>query len=942
MRYQLRTCRLIDIIKWVMDRDWRDIERVLGAYIEEGKYKTVQHSEILHVEGDIQLKVRTVLCPEYLSRIFEGDAGPSTTVGSTRCQGSYHSTQLEVIVKFGALKKANEEAPGKTKKETEVPEKKTDEEKDLKTDKEPPKEPKNEGESTMGDGCFVVTSSLCTPTKEEEGNLAVCRTGVMVRRRPQTPWPHATSTPFPADDPYKFDEELPSEIIEPSSITKATKRKRQEQVTPDLVLDSSDSEAGDPLAGTEKKHTNTVIDLLTQSTTGDPTEGPSGIVETCKKAKCVEAESTSTEAPLPNGRSLRPRRNINLFTQCSPGDPMEGPSGVATAPNTKPPVTTHNNSDSDLEEVPLVLKPGAGERKPNTSLDNWIISPPRSTKKPRKRVVRKKKKVEEKVPRRSKKFLLNQFSSDSSDQEELPPRKTCRLIDVIKVEEKLLAVQYEFTPRHGVQKWVMDRDWRDIERVLGAYIEEGKYKTVQHSEILHVEGDIQLKVRTVQCPEYLSRIFEGDAGPSTTVGSTRCQGSYHSTQLEVIVKFGALKKANEEAPGKTKKETEVPEKKTDGEKDVKTDKETQKELKNEGESSMGDGCFVVTSSLCTPTKEEEGNLAVCRTGVMVRRRPQTPWPHATSTPFPADDPYKFDEELPSEIIEPSSITKATKRKRQEQVTPDLVLDSSDSEAGDPLAGTEKKHTNTVIDLLTQSTTGDPTEGPSGTVEMCKKAKCVEAESTSTEAPLPNGRSLRPRRNINLFTQCSPGDPMEGPSGAATAPDTKPPVATHNNSDSDLEEVPVVLKPGAGERKPNTSLDNWVIRTDEQRRQLTKAERLKELQIISPPRSTKKPRKRVVRKKKKVEEKVPRRSKKFLLNQFSSDSSDQEELPPRKYAENLAKETVDYGKLSQMVLQYVLAEWIMHVFMAEHNMTRAEAIAYLIEREKKDKNMNTDF
>ncbi|XP_055691741.1 uncharacterized protein LOC129794865 [Lutzomyia longipalpis] len=584
--------------------------------------------------------------------------------------------------------------------------------------------------------------------------------------------------------------------------------------------------------------------------------------------------------------------------------------------------------------------------------------------------------------------------------------RTCRLIDVIKVEEKLLAVQYEFTPRHGVQKWVMDRDWRDIERVLGTYIEEGKYKTVQHSEILHVEGDIQLKVRTVQCPEYLSRIFEGDAGPSTTVGSTRCQGSYHSTQLEVIVKFGALKKASEEAQGKTKKETEVPEKKTDEEKDVKTDKEPPKEPKNEGESTMGDGCFVVTSSLCTPTKEEEGNLAVCRTGVMVRRRPQTPWPHATSTPFPADDPYKFDEELPSEIIEPSSVTKATKRKRQEQVTPDLVLDSSDSEAGDPLAGTEKKHTNTVIDLLTQSTTGDPTEGPSGTVEVCKKAKCVEAESTSTEAPLPNGRSLRPRRNINLFTQCSPGDPMEGPSGAATAPDTKPPVTTHNNSDSDLEEVPLVLKPGAGERKPNTSLDNWVIRTDEQRRQLTKAERLKELQIISPPRSTKKPRKRVVRKKKKVVEKVPRRSKKFLLNQFSSDSSDQEELPPRKtchhlsfealadsfklveepmtkaveifeknrrmpeipdfhfarytdiinskqvqfamnfltnrYAENLAKETVDYGKLSQMVLQYVLAEWIMHVFMAEHNMTRAEAIAYLIEREKKDKNMNTDF
>uniref|UniRef100_A0A1B0CR68 Uncharacterized protein n=1 Tax=Lutzomyia longipalpis TaxID=7200 RepID=A0A1B0CR68_LUTLO len=114
--------------------------------------------------------------------------------------------------------------------------------------------------------------------------------------------------------------------------------------------------------------------------------------------------------------------------------------------------------------------------------------------------------------------------------------KTCRFIDLVKINQKFLAVSFEFIARNDTQKWVNERDWRDIEASLGGYIEEKKYLINDHTESINVAGDIQLEVTNTRCPSYVLKIFDDT-----------CKSSLHGIQLSVNVKFGGLQKKYLEA-----------------------------------------------------------------------------------------------------------------------------------------------------------------------------------------------------------------------------------------------------------------------------------------------------------------------------------------------------------------------------------------------------------
>ncbi|XP_059610024.1 uncharacterized protein LOC132257215 [Phlebotomus argentipes] len=82
-----------------------------------------------------------------------------------------------------------------------------------------------------------------------------------------------------------------------------------------------------------------------------------------------------------------------------------------------------------------------------------------------------------------------------------------RAFDLLKVNEKFLALAFQFAARNGTHKWVIERDWKDIEVVLTKYISEEKYLNKIHVETLNVTGDIQLEITTKECPSYFAKLF---------------------------------------------------------------------------------------------------------------------------------------------------------------------------------------------------------------------------------------------------------------------------------------------------------------------------------------------------------------------------------------------------------------------------------------------------
>ncbi|XP_055676465.1 uncharacterized protein LOC129785845 [Lutzomyia longipalpis] len=482
--------------------------------------------------------------------------------------------------------------------------------------------------------------------------------------------------------------------------------------------------------------------------------------------------------------------------------------------------------------------------------------------------------------------------------------KTCRFIDLVKINQKFLAVSFEFIARNDTQKWVNERDWRDIEASLGGYIEEKKYLINDHTESINVAGDIQLEVTNTRCPSYVLKIFDDT-----------CKSSLHGIQLSVNVKFGGLQKKYLEAVNIIEENKKASAK-------IKADEEDYQNGSNEEDSAymafISNDCTApssVTNELLENKFDEEKYVPQSTTPRLTR---------ATYTPSKKIKTSGFEEYVPSGIpADTVNQYKATKRKRKEKITPDTGfkgLDSPTENLSISKASTSKRKTSFPPEAQVPHATSTKSSNKKKTNELFgpEDSDTDENSENTAEADIDdndfNGNEPpNPRKDLQMENK----DLNEDFKIVSPSPNKKRREKTMPSKESlDVRES-AKKGPTMSPRKNchhismEDLLESFALVEEKMDKTIEKFEKYPKMRIPE----IKDFHSDIVTFQQRLEAEF------FLLDKYVN-----EEHRPMKQR----------FRLEHLLTQYVLPEWMINLFMNEHNMDRAEAENYLTDKEIEEK------
>ncbi|GAB0091920.1 hypothetical protein DMENIID0001_068330 [Sergentomyia squamirostris] len=478
--------------------------------------------------------------------------------------------------------------------------------------------------------------------------------------------------------------------------------------------------------------------------------------------------------------------------------------------------------------------------------------------------------------------------------------KGFRVIELLEVGEKVLAVWFEVEIRNGTRKWLVERDWRNIERALEQFIGQKKHLKRKEEEI-QASGEILLKINCEPCSENLPRFF---GMPGT---------KFYGNHLKINISYL----------------------------EVDTDLLNAEEMNEEKIVLEPDILISSQSSDAAVTFSDEDGYIPESTGPSVIA--------ATYTPSKKSKTTGHEEYVPDGIPEIANQYKAKRRKRDPETTPDL-LETSPPAAGTsvipesttPLRKSARKKRDICLLNETQmppSTTKVPPKSSESKVKPRKGEELFGSDSDQEVSMIMRNRDENKNRGVKDKKKVTLTGWLtkEGGKDAKDSPSRKRDLRILSPTRDKKKRKP--RKEKEHKASPRTPLNCKIPKLPEVSPgrkncfHMSIQALLKTFSLIEEEMDP------IVERFKESQGRYAPKIRDFNFIRYV-DIIQTEQI---KACTNFLGERYrsrdnpneDYQSLINWLVTYVLAEWTLRVFMLEHKMTRTGVIKYFEERDTKD-------